>query len=556
MAAGFRRASRLCQQAATRPRIAGNCASCGGCFPMIHRLWTTVFPCGSNCRTAVAERWPNRRPWVIPVVRARTAPDFSTRFSHWRLILASTSPIRRAHARRRRASSSTSRAPAGRRGCGQGSASRRRRQRWRWRLAEAKALVGRRAAGDWVIGSDSVVDGRRRALFASRATAPRRPRTCASFSGRTMLLSSAVALARDGAGRLEPCRNRAARTSAPLSTSFIESYLDAEWPEVGYCVGVFRMEGRGVTLFDQVEGSHFTILGMPLLPLLGALARARADGVMTSTRLMPKSSATRSSTACRRRSTASGSRRWASTPTIAAAGSTRAELPAYRRARARRSAIGAGRNVTMPLKLDAVDLADEATDRAVAAGAANLLLLRDGKLFAANTDVGAIATLLDRDCARPGAALGSVTLLGNGGAARAALVALKLLGIDAGPDPGARHGRGDEAGGRVRARRWRRAPFDRADRQRRPDQRHAARHGRPDCLNCDLAPMPADGLGVRHGHRPGRDAADRRGAGARAGGRRRARHAGRAGRDQLQAVVRRRTRRATATPSCWQRLRP
>ena len=65
----------------------------------------------------------------------------------------------------------------------------------------------------------------------------------------------------------------------PLSETFIQSYLDAEWPEVGYCVGVFRMEGRGVTLFDQVEGSHFTILGMPLLPLLGAL---RERGLMPS----------------------------------------------------------------------------------------------------------------------------------------------------------------------------------------------------------------------------------------------------------------------------------
>ena len=52
-----------------------------------------------------------------------------------------------------------------------------------------------------------------------------------------------------------------------------------------------------------------------------------------------------------------------------------------------------GSNVTMPLKLDAVALADDATDRAVAAGAANLLMMRDGRLVAANTDVGAIATL-------------------------------------------------------------------------------------------------------------------------------------------------------------------
>jgi septum formation protein len=65
----------------------------------------------------------------------------------------------------------------------------------------------------------------------------------------------------------------------PISDKFIERYLDAEWPQVANCVGVFRMEGRGVTLFDQVEGDHFTILGMPLLPLLGAL---RDRGLMPS----------------------------------------------------------------------------------------------------------------------------------------------------------------------------------------------------------------------------------------------------------------------------------
>ena len=56
-----------------------------------------------------------------------------------------------------------------------------------------------------------------------------------------------------------------------LSDEFIEHYLDAEWPDVGYCVGVFRLEGRGVQLFENIDGDHFTILGMPLLPLLGAL---------------------------------------------------------------------------------------------------------------------------------------------------------------------------------------------------------------------------------------------------------------------------------------------
>lgn len=108
---------------------------------------------------------------------------------------------------------------------------------------------------------------------------------------------------------------------------------------------------------------------------------------------------------------------------------TRAEFPAYLAER-RVDPAWRGCNVTMPLKLDAADLADEVSDRAVAAGAANLLRPQDGKLSAANTDVGAIALLLSR-LQKSGSAMGSVTLLGNGGAARGALVALKLVGLGA-----------------------------------------------------------------------------------------------------------------------------
>jgi len=106
---------------------------------------------------------------------------------------------------------------------------------------------------------------------------------------------------------------------------------------------------------------------------------------------------------------------------------TRAEFPDYL-AQKRADPAWRGSNVTMPLKLDAVALADSASDRAVAAGAANLLMMREGRLTAANTDVGAIAILLSR-LREAKARMGSVTLLGNGGAARAALVALKLVGI-------------------------------------------------------------------------------------------------------------------------------
>ena len=56
-----------------------------------------------------------------------------------------------------------------------------------------------------------------------------------------------------------------------LSDEFIEKYLFAEWPEVSQCVGVFRIEALGPQLFESIEGDMFTVLGMPLLPVLGAL---------------------------------------------------------------------------------------------------------------------------------------------------------------------------------------------------------------------------------------------------------------------------------------------
>ncbi len=141
-------------------------------------------------------------------------------------------------------------------------------------LAEAKAIeTSTRHSGSWTIGGDSLVsvDGRQFDKPTDRNEAAEHLRL---FSGRTMRLSSAVALALDG--RVDWAHGEQALLHVrPLSSEFIHTYLEQEWPAVGSCVGVFRMEGRGVTLFHSVEGDHFTILGMPLIPLLGAL-RARA----------------------------------------------------------------------------------------------------------------------------------------------------------------------------------------------------------------------------------------------------------------------------------------
>ncbi len=71
--------------------------------------------------------------------------------------------------------------------------------------------------------------------------------------------------------------DRAKLLVRPLSSAFIEAYLDAEWPAIAGCVGCFRIEGPGVQLFSRIEGSQFTVLGMPLLPLLSFL---RERGVL------------------------------------------------------------------------------------------------------------------------------------------------------------------------------------------------------------------------------------------------------------------------------------
>ncbi len=105
----------------------------------------------------------------------------------------------------------------------------------------------------------------------------------------------------------------------------------------------------------------------------------------------------------------------------------RTGLPAYLEAR-RDDPAWRGCNVTMPLKLDAAMLADDASDRAVAAGAANILVPKEGLVLAGNTDVGGVLQLLGPRLAQ--GAPGGITLLGNGGAARAVLVALRMLDIE------------------------------------------------------------------------------------------------------------------------------
>ena len=141
------------------------------------------------------------------------------------------------------------------------------------RLAVAKAAAVD-GAGALVLGSDSLVTvaGRR---FDKPATREEAARHLRFFSGKVIELHSAAAIQRAGAPLWQDgeCARLQVRE---LSDAFIEEYLAAEWPAVSACVGVFRIEGRGVQLFDRIEGDHFTILGMPLLKVLAALRREGA----------------------------------------------------------------------------------------------------------------------------------------------------------------------------------------------------------------------------------------------------------------------------------------
>lgn len=143
-------------------------------------------------------------------------------------------------------------------------------------LAAAKAVaVSEQDCHRLVLGSDSLVEvnGQRFDKPGSREQAAEHLRF---FSGKVMHLHSAAALAVDG--RITWIDHGLASLHVrELSGAFIESYLDAEWPEVGACVGVFRIEARGVQLFDRIIGDQFTVLGMPLLQVMGAL---RERGVL------------------------------------------------------------------------------------------------------------------------------------------------------------------------------------------------------------------------------------------------------------------------------------
>ena len=140
-------------------------------------------------------------------------------------------------------------------------------------LAREKALSVSTRPGNFVIGADQTLALGTR-LFSkpgSRAQAAEQLRTLA---GQSHELHSAVAVARDGKLLFEGAAT-ARMIMRRLGEAEIEAYLNEAGAAVTSSVGAYQLEGLGVHLFERVEGDHFTILGLPLLPLLAFLRSER-----------------------------------------------------------------------------------------------------------------------------------------------------------------------------------------------------------------------------------------------------------------------------------------
>jgi len=137
-------------------------------------------------------------------------------------------------------------------------------------LAQLKALSVQAPAGDLVLGSDQTLERDDGTLLGKPASRDEAWGQLASLRGTTHRLHSAAVIADAGEAVWWHCET-VALAMRPFSDAFLRDYLDREWEQVRWSVGGYRIEGPGVQLFDRIEGSHFAILGMPLLPLLAYL---------------------------------------------------------------------------------------------------------------------------------------------------------------------------------------------------------------------------------------------------------------------------------------------
>ncbi|WP_292032082.1 MULTISPECIES: Maf family protein [unclassified Brevundimonas] len=140
-------------------------------------------------------------------------------------------------------------------------------------LARAKALaVSRHDTEAWVLGADQTLafDG---GLVSKAPSLDAARERLGVMRGRTHQLHSGAALARNGQVVWSGVDTVEMRMR-DFSDAFLDAYLTAEGEALLACVGSYRLEGLGSQLFEAVEGDYFTVLGLPLWPVLTELRRA------------------------------------------------------------------------------------------------------------------------------------------------------------------------------------------------------------------------------------------------------------------------------------------
>lgn len=137
-------------------------------------------------------------------------------------------------------------------------------------LAEAKATrISQKRPGVLVLGCDQVLNFGGD-VISKPETAEQAQKQLSAMRGRHHDLLSAAVICEDGAPIWRHV-GTARLTVRDFSDEWLEGYIARNWPNIADSVGAYRLEAEGVRLFSRIEGDYFTILGLPLLDLLGFL---------------------------------------------------------------------------------------------------------------------------------------------------------------------------------------------------------------------------------------------------------------------------------------------
>lgn len=138
-------------------------------------------------------------------------------------------------------------------------------------LAEAKAMrIGQRRPESMVLGSDQILETEDGQMLSKPETPQEAVAQLLDLSGKPHRLWSAAVIV-EGGQPVWRHVEKAVMYMRPLSRDFVEDYVEEHWETIGYTVGCYEIEGAGSQLFSRIDGSHFVVLGIPLLPLLGFL---------------------------------------------------------------------------------------------------------------------------------------------------------------------------------------------------------------------------------------------------------------------------------------------